>query len=75
LQTSWKGNFTRTETKPSHRRKNESADLEVLEPVLQLNQIKQLAHTDGILKVARQPLVPEETKATEDGGALNEKSQ
>jgi len=40
-----------------------------------LNQIKQLAHTDGILEIARQLLVPEKAKATEDGGALNEKGQ
>ena len=40
-----------------------------------LNQIKQLAHTDGILEIARQLLVPEKAEATEDGGALNEKGQ
>ncbi|MEZ8217051.1 glutamyl-tRNA reductase [Candidatus Fervidibacteria bacterium JGI MDM2 SSWTFF-3-K9] len=37
-----------------------------------LNQIKQLAHTDGVLEIARQLLVPKEA---EDGGALNEESQ
>jgi hypothetical protein len=40
-----------------------------------LNQIKQLAHTDGILEIVRQLLVPEKAEATEDGGALNEKGQ
>jgi glutamyl-tRNA reductase len=40
-----------------------------------LNQIKQLAHTDGTLEIARQLLVPKEAKVTEDGGALSEESQ
>ncbi len=40
-----------------------------------LNQIKQMAHTDGVLEIAKQLLVPKEAKVTEDGGALNEESQ
>ncbi len=39
------------------------------------NQTKQMAHADGVLEIARQLLVPKGAKATEDGGALNEKGQ
>ncbi len=39
------------------------------------NQIKQLTHTDSMLEIARQLLMPKEAKVTEDGGALNEKGQ